>query len=123
VLFKADSLEAAIKLAEQGARAYCSKAMTQASSVEAMPYFLAKASTPRMRRTASLPCFACIGWHSSPMCLPAFSALARRANYVRRIIFFASARLTIIWLLSLQGSLTPSMQLHGKCRQMPLFRP
>src|SRR5581483_11041932 len=37
-----------------------SRASAQASSVEAMPYFLASASVPRMRRAATSPCLACI---------------------------------------------------------------
>jgi hypothetical protein len=39
--------------------------------------FLASASTPRIRRTASSPCFPCIVWLSAPMCGPAFSARCR----------------------------------------------
>src|SRR3954462_8999077 len=49
--------------------------MVQASSVEAMPYFLASASTPRMRRTAVWPSALCMAWHNAPICGPATSAL------------------------------------------------
>ena len=65
---------------ETKVQAPVSSPMAQASLVEAMPYFLARASTPRMRRTAVCPSALCMAWHNAPICGPANSALSSNCS-------------------------------------------